>query len=110
MLVGPIVPPRGMGPAASSHLPAPVPTEDGVRGNERSNLREGASANGLTSHGQSAALIVGQPESPTTEPLFQDTILLAEILDDRILLAADPGGHPGVVACEESMRYCLSFN
>ena len=30
-----------------------------------------------------------------TELLPEDSVLLAEILDDRILLAADPAGHGG---------------
>ena len=53
-----------------------------------------------------------QPESPATELLLEDSILLSEILDDRVLLTADPtsercnkdlpgledGGHPSIVA------------
>ena len=72
-----------------------MPTKDGVGRDERGNFGEGASANGLTSHGQSAALIVGQPESTATDLLFQDSILLAEVLDDRVLLTSDPAGHGG---------------
>ena len=63
-------------------------------------------------HGKPASLIVGQSEPSATELLFEDSVLLAEVLDDRILLAADPashggnedlpglkdGGHPSIVA------------
>jgi len=109
--------PRGaalVGPLLRNQLP--VPTKDSVGCDERGDLGKGAPANGLTSHGQSASLIVGQPESPATDLLLQDTILFAEVFDDRILLASDPagqsgdedlpwlkdGGHSGIVAREES--------
>ena len=72
-----------------------MPTKDGVGGDERSNLGEGASSNSLASHGQSASLVVGQPESSAAELLLQEPILLAEILDDRILLTGDPAGQGG---------------
>jgi hypothetical protein len=53
-----------VGPLLGDELP--VPTKDGVGGDERSNLREGASSNSLASHGKASALIVGQPESTAT--------------------------------------------
>jgi hypothetical protein len=37
-------------------------------------------------------LIVGQPESFTTELLLEGSILLSEIFDDCVLLLADPTG------------------
>jgi len=40
-------------------------------------------------------LTVGQAESSATELLLEDAVLLAEVLDDRILLAADPAGKGG---------------
>ena len=79
-----------MCPLLSNELP--VPAKDGVGSDERGNLGEGPSSNGLATDGKSAALIVSQPESPATDLLLQDTILLAEVLDDRILLASDPAG------------------
>jgi len=100
----------------------PVPTENGVGSDERGDLGKRASADGLASHSQSASLIVGQPESSAAELLLEDAILLAEILNDRILLAADPAreggdqnlpglkddGHPGIVARRESDRQLSS--
>jgi len=71
-----------------------------------------ASSDGLTSNRESAALIIAQPESPVSELLSEDSVLLAEIFNDGILLAAQPsgerghedlpgledGGHPSIVA------------
>ncbi len=88
--------PRGstlVGPLLGHELP--VATEDSVGRDERSNFGESAPSNSLAPHGQSAALIVGQAESSSTELLLQDSILLAEILDDRILLTGDPAGQGG---------------
>ena len=81
-------------------------------------LCSGASSDGLPSNGQSPSLIVCQAESSSAELLLQNSILLAEILDNRILLTGDPAGHggdedlpglkddghPGIVACGESIR------
>ena len=53
-------------------------------------LDEGASADGFTSDRKPATLIVGQPKSPTTELLLENTILLSEILDDCVLMTANP--------------------
>ncbi len=72
----------------------------------------------LCLHGQSASLIIGQPESPATELLLENSVLLSEIFDDCVLLAADPtgerchkdlpgledGGHPSIVAPKRSIR------
>jgi hypothetical protein len=73
----------------------PVPTKDGVGSDERSNFGEGPSSNGLAADGESASLRVGQSESSATELLLEDSILLSEIFDDRILLAAHPAGQGG---------------
>jgi hypothetical protein len=105
-----------VGPFLSDELP--VPTKDGVGSDERSNFGEGPSSNGLAADGESASLRVGQSESSATELLLENTILLSEILDDRILLAAHPagqggdedlpglkdGGHPSIVARQWSIR------
>ncbi len=88
--------PRGsslVGPLLGNELA--VPTKDGVGSDERSNFGESPSSNGLAAHGKSAALSVGQSKSSATELLFQDSVLLSEIFDDRILLSADPAGQGG---------------
>ncbi len=48
-----------------------------------------------TSNREPAALIVGQPESPSPELLLEDSVLLSEILNDSVLLAAHPAGQGG---------------
>ncbi len=72
-----------------------MPTKDGVGSDKRSNFGEGASSDGFTSNRESAALSVGQPESPVPELLREDSVLLSEVFDDRILLSGDPTGHGG---------------
>ena len=39
--------------------------------------------------------MIGQSEPSATELLLEDSILFTEILDDRILLAADPASEGG---------------
>jgi hypothetical protein len=72
-----------------------MPTENGVGSDERGDFGGGAPADGLASYGQSASLIICQTKSSATELLFQDSVLLTEILDDRILLTGDPAGQSG---------------
>ena len=71
----------------------PVPTKDGVGSDERSDFGEGPSSNSLAPHGKSSALSVGQSEPSATELLLENSVLLLEIFDDRILLTGDPAGH-----------------
>jgi hypothetical protein len=101
---------RLVGPLLSNELP--VPAKDGVWSDERSDLRKRAPSNGLATDGQSASLVVGQPEAPAAELLLENPVLFTEILDDCVLLAADParqrghedlpglkdGGYPLIVA------------
>ena len=89
-----------------------MPTKNRVGCDERSNFGESPSSNGLTPHGKSPALGLGQLESPAAELLLKDSVLLAEKFDDCILLASNPSGqgcdedlprlkddcHPGIVA------------
>ncbi len=98
-----------------------MPTKNGVWRDDRCDFGKGASSDGLAPHGESASLIVGQAESSATELLLEDSILFTEVLDDRILLAADPaseggnkdlpglkdGGHPSIVARPWSIRQLL---
>ncbi len=62
---------------------------------KRSNFGEGASSDRLTSNRKSTTLIVCQPEPPVPKLLPEDSVLLAEILYDRILLSGDPAGQGG---------------
>ena len=72
-----------------------MPTKDGVGRDERSDFGEGASANGLAPNRKPPALSVGQPESFATELLPENSVLLPEVFDDCILLAANPAGQGG---------------
>ncbi len=104
-----------MGPLLGNELP--VPAKDGVGSDERSNFGEGLSADGLAADSKTATLIIGQPEWPATELLPEDSVLLSEVFDDCVLMAADPAGqggnedlrrlehrrHPEIVACGPSI-------
>ncbi len=79
-----------MGPLLGNELP--VPAEDGVGRDERGDFGKGTAADSFASHGQSASLVIGQPESPATELLLENSVLLSEVFDDCVLLAADPTG------------------
>ncbi len=79
-----------MGPLLGNELP--VPAEDGVGRDERGDFGKGTAADSFASHGQSASLIIGQPEFFATELLLEDSVLFTEILDDSVLLATDPSG------------------
>jgi hypothetical protein len=82
-----------VGPLRSDELT--VPSKNGVGCDERSDLVKGTPANGLAADRESAALIVVQPESFLPELLPEDFVLLSEILDDCVLLLADPAGQSG---------------
>ena len=70
-----------------------MPAQDRIGNNERGDVGKCSSAQCLAEHGQPPALVVGQSEALSAELLFQDAVLLAEVLDGGILLARDPAGH-----------------
>ncbi len=82
-----------MSPLLGDELP--MPTQDGVGRDERSNFGEGLSADGLAADSKTATLIIGQPESSVPELLLEDSVLLSEVFDDCVLMAADPAGQGG---------------
>ena len=43
-------------------------------------------------HGQTDALIIGEPEPPRSELLAQHAVFLLQIVDDLALLLVDPAG------------------
>ena len=101
-----------VGPLLGNELP--VPTKDGVGSDERGNLGEGASPDNFAPDRKPPTLSIGQAKSSATELLPENSVLLAEVLDDRILLTGDPAsqrghenlprlkdhGHLGIVACK----------
>ena len=80
-----------MGPLLCNQLP--VPAKDGVWRDDRCDFGKGASSDGLAPHGKPSALMIGQSEPSAAELLLENTVFLLEVLDDRILLTADPTGH-----------------
>jgi hypothetical protein len=82
-----------VGPLPSDEFP--VPTKDRVRRDERGNFGRGASPDRLAANREPTALIIGQPKSSRSKLLFEDSVLLSEVFDDRILLAADPASQGG---------------
>ena len=72
-----------------------MPRKDGVGRDKRGDFGEGASADGFTPDGKPATLSIGQAESSGPELLPEDSVLLSEVFDDRILLAADPASQGG---------------
>ena len=67
-----------------------MPTEDGVGSDKRGNFGESASANGFAPDRKPATLSIGQAESPAAELLPENSVLLPEVFDDCVLVAADP--------------------
>ncbi len=82
-----------MGPLLCNELP--VPTKDGVRSDERGDFGKGAAADSLAADSKAATLTISQAEPSSTELLLEDSILLPEVVDDRVLLTRDPSGHGG---------------
>ena len=72
-----------------------MPTKDGVGSDERSDLGEDLTADGLTPDRKPATLSIRQAESPAAELLPENSVLLPEVFDDCILLAANPAGQGG---------------
>ena len=73
----------------------PMPMKNSVGSDERSEFGESSSTDGFPPDGKSSASSVGQSKSLGTELLLENSVFLSEILDDRVLLTADPSGHCG---------------
>jgi hypothetical protein len=63
-----------------------------IRRDERADLPQRAPANQLRFRRQAAAFRVGEPEPLRTEPIAENPVLLAEVIDDRRLLPVGPMG------------------
>ena len=79
------------GPLLGNGLP--VPPKDRVGCDERTNFGESPSPDGSPANREPAALVVGQLEPSSTELLFEDSVLLSEVVDHRILLTGYLTGH-----------------
>ena len=55
-------------------------------------VRQATPAENLALHGQAASLVVGEPQSSRSLRRAEDTVLLEQVVDDRLLLSVDPPG------------------
>ena len=69
-----------------------VPAQDGVGGHDAGDVREAASAEDLPCHGQAASRVIGEAKPVGTVRRAEDQVLLAEVVNDRLLLPVDPAG------------------
>ena len=67
-----------------------IPAEQGIRGHQGLYLEEPSSADPLGHYGESAALVIGKPESLSGQLRAQDSVFLLEILDHILLVSIDP--------------------
>ena len=70
----------------------PVPAENRVGSDDACHSSQRPLSESLASHGESAALGVGQPKRSTAELLAEDAILLSQIVDQILLVAIQPSG------------------
>ena len=68
----------------------PVPAEQSVRGDDRRDLAEASPSEWLRLSREAAALRIREAESPSSQLLMEGSILGFQMLDDVLLLAADP--------------------
>jgi hypothetical protein len=68
----------------------PVPAQQGIRGDDRRELPEPSSSEWLRPSGEAATLRVREAKSPSSQLLTERPILGFQVLDDVLLLAADP--------------------
>ena len=66
--------------------------EQRLRRGQRREFVERLAAQRLGLGGQSAPLLVGEAETPSAESFSADTVLLAQVIDRRLLLAIHPAG------------------
>src|SRR5262245_6629830 len=67
-----------------------VPTEDRVRGDDARDAPETTPTEGLSIHSEAAPLVGSEPEPTGTALGTLHAVFLAQVVDDRLLLAVDP--------------------
>ena len=67
-----------------------VPAQDRIGCHDAGDVGEAPSAEGLAFHGQTASLIVGEANPLGTVRRTEDPVLLAQVLNDGLLLSIDP--------------------
>ena len=104
-----------VGPLPGDQTPMPPPQR--IRGDESGNRVQRPSPEALSLHRQSTTLIVGQPELPATQLLFEDPVLLDQVGDHILLMPVHPTGnrqqeqlerersgrHPAIVGARNSL-------
>jgi hypothetical protein len=70
----------------------PMPAQDGVRGEEGTNLSQELAAKDFPFDSQAAALVIVQQDPALAEFLTEHLVLGPEIIDDLLLLVIDPAG------------------
>src|SRR5262245_57360020 len=66
------------------------PTQDGVRCHDPCDSREVTTAEDVAFHGETVSLVVGQAQSSGTVHRAEDTVLLEQVVNDRLLVSIDP--------------------
>jgi len=69
---------------------SPVPPQDRVGCHDGGDGREVAAAEDMAFHGETASLVVGQPQSLRTVHRAEDPVLLEQVLNDGLLMTIDP--------------------
>jgi hypothetical protein len=70
----------------------PIPPQDRVRCHDADDGRKPTPAEDLAFHGQPAALVIGEAEPSRSVRCAEDSVLLEQIVNDRLLLPVDPAG------------------
>jgi hypothetical protein len=72
-----------------------MPRQDGVGRHQRRHFLQGTTADGFAFNGEPSALVICQAEPSLAYLLFEGSILLAEVLDDGLLVPVDSAGQRG---------------
>src|SRR5688572_19598351 len=67
-----------------------MPAQDRLRRDDRGELAEDPPAERGTAHREPHSLVVGRTKLPATELSSEDSVLLAEVLEDALLVAVQP--------------------
>jgi hypothetical protein len=81
-----------------------IPAQDRVGCHDGGDRREVTTAENVTLHGEAASLIVGQAQSPRTVHGAEDTVLLEQVFNDRLLMAVDPASEQQKAKRERARR------
>ncbi len=67
-----------------------MPPQDRGWGDDGRDLTQQPTSESLALRGETAALVIGEPEPSTPELLLEDAVLLNQVLDRTLLLAVNP--------------------